>query len=443
MGCFVQLVQVSIQYFKYETVSQVLQMPKRMFVPSNINFCPRFTDILDWERITNETGMTMRRDYDDMSHNLLTIDQIFKYTPSNESAIQSCKLRGRDGTLFSFSGAECMQKFTVTKFFMQEYICYLIMMRNRNAIRMHDMTTSLTGQYVVSVANLSDQFKNAEYGLVVLSRNTVPTISRHFSATIRIRNVTRGKTESNRIYMRARSQSATLLPKPYDTGCMDVPYKLPIACKKNCLIQKYAKIDRVPAEEILLKPYPHRPLSEQDLDNVTARNYVAAAKKECQQKCHVIPCKTSYGFTTVMQSSDDMITFRASELTPCEPDTESFSQPKMEFIEYFSFMGGCMGLWFGFSVHQIDPVVWIIAIRKQWMRQRKKRTNAKNTGAGQESSSFHSSQRRASKFVSHAPPLSQDHAKSFWYSRNHPAPWTMSRSFASHGHRIKYDWNFG
>lgn len=157
IGFLYQVSEVSKQYFKYETDTLFILISEEYmyFFPSNINSCPRFVDILDRDRVYNETRIMIPRVHDDNEsyavEGLLTMEQILEYTPDNETVIASCRLREVYNSISILSGKECMKRLTVIEFFMQEYICYLIMLRNRTKHRKFDITTSTVGHYEINV----------------------------------------------------------------------------------------------------------------------------------------------------------------------------------------------------------------------------------------------------------------------------------------------------
>lgn len=242
-GFLYQVSLVSEHYFKYETVTQVHQTPRDSLRPGNIVFCPRYLDIVDKDRVFNETGIQLRRIVDSTDsyemEGLLTVEQVYNYTPAAETAMSGCALRGPNNRIVSYKGKECQDLWNVTKFFTQEYMCYLMILKDRKYVPLYDITTSSVGQYIVSVVYMSDEFASAEFGTAVMAKNTVPTVSRHYSRSFHIRNLSDGTLRTNRVNMRAKFQVSLRLEKPYDTMCVNVSYKVPIFCVKECLIAKY------------------------------------------------------------------------------------------------------------------------------------------------------------------------------------------------------------
>lgn len=122
-GFSYQVYRVSNHYFRYETVTQVQQEPRELMKPGNINFCPRYIDLVDKDRVYNETGIRLRRiqsvkDAYDME-GLLRVEQVFKYTPEPNQVVQECRLRGDHNLLLSFSGKRCQNWLNITKYMTQ------------------------------------------------------------------------------------------------------------------------------------------------------------------------------------------------------------------------------------------------------------------------------------------------------------------------------------
>ena len=91
-GFLTQLTQVSLQYFKYRTTTQVTLWtpPETAFHATAL--CISYHDILDEERLYNETGIQWKK-WDSLKEaseleTQLTVEQIFRFTPEPIGIIQ-------------------------------------------------------------------------------------------------------------------------------------------------------------------------------------------------------------------------------------------------------------------------------------------------------------------------------------------------------------------
>lgn len=81
-----QTAMISELYFGYKVVSGMKKRIPETVSTECINFCTRYTDLLDFERLNRETGRDWKYsiDFDDIIkyHHELKISEILNYTPS-------------------------------------------------------------------------------------------------------------------------------------------------------------------------------------------------------------------------------------------------------------------------------------------------------------------------------------------------------------------------
>ena len=101
-GFCAQVIQVSVLYFEYRTTTQVELDQHDLLVLHSIHLCIRHYDILDRKRLAAETGYHMPAivDLDDAvaEESVLTLDQIFRYTPSPQEVTSACFFRSSNLT---------------------------------------------------------------------------------------------------------------------------------------------------------------------------------------------------------------------------------------------------------------------------------------------------------------------------------------------------------
>lgn len=342
-----------------------------------LNFCPRYIDLLDYDRVFNETGVKLRRikSYKDRrgTEGLLTIKQIFDYTPSESETVAKCVIRDqRTYKMVEYNQTECFKRLIITKYFTQQYMCYFLVIKDRSLMRMEAITKSTIGAYMVWEIFFTERFATVEHAMAVTSQTTIPTISRHYSSTFNIRNLTTGELQSNVISMRSRAITITTLPKPYDTACLDINFNVPIFCHLKCLSDQYVKFGRAPATELIEEKLELKPLADRDLKNKSLDEKVEKIKKECRKKCSVNACNAKYGFTLVQLSRDPNYVLSMSELTPLYLDFLASAKPGMVMVEYFSFLMSCFGAWFGMSFLTLDPFSWKSMFQEQFVTVKQK-----------------------------------------------------------------------
>lgn len=358
-GFLFQVYKVSDQYFRYETVTNVKEKERTEFTPSSTIFCVRYADLIDNYRVFKETGIRLERVKNKRDayrmEGLLTVDQIFKYTPDPQDSIKSCLFRQEDNDLKFMNRSQCYEIFNVTKYFTQEFICYLFYPLQRSLLDSYSIFTASISPFLVYRLVLSQDFKNAEYGTIIMDREKYPYSSRHHTTTLKIRNLTSGEISSNMFNMRTMRIKSISLPAPYDTKCDNVYYTTPITCQIKCVTKGFRRIDRVPSEEFSMLPIDLRPVSQRDLENKTTGDYVLGVREECDRKCKSNPCTFYHAFTYTSKSKDTNEVLVIEKLSPGEPDFIWSTHPSMMLIEYFSFVAGCICAWFGLSFMKVNP----------------------------------------------------------------------------------------
>ena len=187
LGFLVQITQVSMQYFAYRTTTQVfLKHPIKMPFHT-ISLCARYAEILDTERLFQETGIKWKnwknlKDALDLE-TCLTIEQIFKYTPKNENIIDECTYRENDFTFVVRNGSECESAFKIHKYFTQEYICYAFEFRNETEINRVATAQSTFNQFMIFEIFLNKKFEKANRVNIVTFFGDYPYYSRDYSAS--------------------------------------------------------------------------------------------------------------------------------------------------------------------------------------------------------------------------------------------------------------------
>ena len=111
----------------------------------------------------------------------------------------------------------------------------------------------------------------------------------------------------------------------------------------------------LPGSEILLYPYPLKTVSETEKRDPEMQSKVDSFEKTCQKKCYSNRCHFAISITSSVPSRKSSASLGFSVNTAKQPDLYSKSLPIMTFIQYFSFVMGCFGLWFGISFLSFDP----------------------------------------------------------------------------------------
>ncbi|KAI1281874.1 hypothetical protein HDE_13219 [Halotydeus destructor] len=129
IGLSFQIKLVADYYFKYATVTEIMAViPTKLYVP-DLSLCIRYVDIFNMTRYTADTNITiadnLKQDYFTRVQNTVTIADIFHYTPNENEIFDSCLMRYSNSYNYERkNGARCYDEFNVTKYYIQEYLCY-------------------------------------------------------------------------------------------------------------------------------------------------------------------------------------------------------------------------------------------------------------------------------------------------------------------------------
>ena len=365
-GCFIQVTQVSVQYFSFTTTSGVAFRMVLSLQRHAVSLCIRYMDILDTDRLLQETGIHVLP-VNNLSDALreesrLTIRQIFEYTPPADHLIGACTFRPNPWTMKpSRNRTTCNQRFEVSKFFMQEFVCYRVREDVTVGLRVHHVTRAVFSRQRVYTILLNDTlFAKIRMAVPIVFSQTgvdlLPYASRDHAPTLPLLSSRDGKRRMVKRFDFAMlipsDVAVNLLPSPYDTHCR--PFTQFTPKRIQCLIQGLHPMDRVPANEILKSPFPLKAVSTRDLKNRTLGPAIMSVYKACEKMFDIRICDDEFTVTQPIVSLDQFAPFGFALLTPTTPDLIITTQPTMLFVEYFCLICSCFGTWFGVSFLSID-----------------------------------------------------------------------------------------
>lgn len=376
IGFMVQFLQVSLLYFEYKTRTLVELTSPVIIKPHHLAVCVRFYEILDQERLQKETGIDMKRTQtrDDAlrKEDRLTVAQIFEYTPQAEEFISECFIRPDNWQIRESSGKDCYNFFMVRRFFYLNYMCYSVKETLNRSLTLQAVTqTPLMQQRILGVT-LGPKFRAANVVMPMAFRKDTPYDSRDYSPLLpdlKLRNSSEFK--HNVIDVFASDTTFHGLEPPYDTACVDNIN--PPVCMKACMIHNFAAFDRLPHIEMLYKRWDKRALSIRDINNVTMLSMATVAFNECKPKCMLTECESSHSRTAARLELDEGPDVKVLLLTSTDSDITITAQPTMTFIEYFSFVAGCFGTWFGLSFLSLNPLNFLLKRMKKKHEERNRR----------------------------------------------------------------------
>lgn len=145
------------------------------------------------------------------------------------------------------------------------------------------------------------------------------------------------------------------LESPYDTKCTNRLAKQMFKCNLKCQLEHYDPGSKIPTIEIISEPIDYKRLVSSDLEDPLTLANMDHVMKECRKRCSFDACTYSYTKTSVQTRNISDVNLAFSVRTANDPDMISLTVAAYPFVEFFSFLCGCFGIWFGVSFLSIDP----------------------------------------------------------------------------------------
>lgn len=353
VGFVVQAVQVSYEYFQFTTTTHVSFNKPERIEKHSLAVCIRFSDILDKERLFRETGIRLKHPLDLASaiqqEDSLTVDQVFEYTPNANETIVKCTHRPEDWTIVTHHGSKCRTIFTVRKFFMLEFMCYIVAEKSEIRLWFDSVSRSTFAKGSVYTVYLNTSLNGMNRMSPIAFRGQLPLISRDHSQVFSAMNSSSGKPQYAYMTVTPSDLDLYLLPSPYNTHCRHATETEIDDCRRECLVRAYAHFSRVPGYEVLTERYKLKPLATKDVMDRVTGPVIRQKHHSCESRCSKRECHNSYTVTKARYRMTDAPTIGFSLAAPIEPKVIITTHPTMRFIEYFCLMCSCFGTWFGLS----------------------------------------------------------------------------------------------
>ena len=235
-------------------------------------------------------------------------------------------------------------------------MCYMFKPLLKEHLRLTSITRSNYYQFIMNSAVLNKYFKESYIVNTIATLDGLPTTSRDFSVVTFLKQSIHVKVKMYNDFDIFTSDLRVIrLPPPYDTRCL---YRLSDEmhdCKKKCQLQAFADSDAVPTNEIITEPLDKKVLGSKNMKTAADDDKIADVNARCRKNCYFNPCSQFYTKTSVMPRLNNHSGLGFSTRTSYEPDITTEFVASSTFVEFFSFLCGCFGIWFGVSFLSIDP----------------------------------------------------------------------------------------
>lgn len=399
LGFWYQVYEICDIYFAYEVTSELtLTVPDALHM-SDLSLCFKYIEIFDLERYNRIHGPTdgqpLFRKTDNLTNvqylqTLFTVRQLFEFTPSEENVLSECIVRNPG--YYSYRRlfeSNCSNMFEVSKFFIQEFICYrfkLIINDGQHQFRNPAYALTYPNSLFILTLNTTNFMESDSIKAIVHASESYPTRSVAFSPVIfREYNRTTKQADFNYFDLTYMYIVHDRLPYPYTTDCRDYSSdKLDnrLACVNNCLRDAcIAAFNKIPFTVITSTPDDIKPISPLDIANETFSVQLRAIEKECIGKCSKMDCNERYAVTKVTSQPDNgEIQFVVN--VPREPSYRVSYRAIMKMVEFLTYVFSCVGTWFGLSVISLSPPHLITQLKRRQRRNAMKKRIREHGGHG-------------------------------------------------------------
>ncbi|KAI1303599.1 hypothetical protein HDE_02173 [Halotydeus destructor] len=379
VGLTWQVTDISIIYFEYRILTELLiEIPSTIVVP-DLSICARYTDLIDDAQLNraHNTSLVkqMSAQYIRTVQRMATVEDIFHFTPlADENVFKSCLERTVDDYNFYNTTPEgCYRKFDVTKFVFQEYLCYNFHRRQPTVYRYRDLAYAILHPGMVYAVELNtSHFATADLVKgVVHSSDALPYKSMALTRGIdRGVDLTTGRAKFNYFKMAYSMVFTSLLPRPYASQCLN---RSSSACFRDCLqIATQSKYNKLPFTSILPKPVKARILNVFDLKNESVSADIIKMEGICIGACAEPACNDDYTLTSFViteggRNDVPWMTFEVS--LPTWPTFTVNAKPRMMVNDFIVYAVSCVGTWYGLSVFDFNPAHMGQALRRKMAPQ--------------------------------------------------------------------------
>lgn len=392
VGCSYQLVEVLRSYFSFNITSQVvIEFPSEINIPS-FSACFRFPDIMDLKTFNRKYHQKIARNHGIVSdkdirlmESIIVKRDIFELTPSEKEEIFStCLTRSNvDYSLNRQNATVCRTLFKVTRFTVDEFICFMFEPRPVLKYSKERISSSLSYSNVLYYVTLNWKLFNiSQYmKLVVHSAGTPP-----FTSVGLVDGFWR-KTKNESIPAMTYFQldyaliKLQLLPTPYTTDCKNYSRN---SCLKNCTKSLGVRaFNKLPFSVIGTNPKDNGELTFIDLNDIANKTFAEKLTKvefRCLDICRKSSCKTDFSLTNNVKAHSEELKFELD--VPVDPFVEIINLPQLKFNDFLILSLSLIGFWLGLSISNLNPKYYFDHLDTFCLR---KRTNARSGIVGKRS----------------------------------------------------------
>ena len=373
-GLIWQLYLVSNIYFSYKVTTKLqIEFPE-VLAPQSTSFCVRNTDVLQFDRLNQQTGRNwsyaadgdLIRKYQEE----LTINEFFEFTPEVHQVISKIVFR-KKGTYERFvrTGASINETFSITKYVYLEYICFRMWDRTASSMTFRSLAVTPTNPGMIYEIYLSE----------AMIRSNIIKISTHGRGNYPFRSLSvcpvmrrqydhaTGSFMYNMYTIYQVRITVDLLKPPFETMCLnyrDIGIDSDAHCIQSCIRKKtMQRYNMIPFGVIVNETLKGE---EKDLklvsNNNVANEIFGKEQLDIEEECGSVICsrkdcnvRTAITMVTQLMNTDvPVIGIRMN--VPSDPWISVSSSPTLDLVEFLTYAMSCVSTWTGLSIMFAEPV---------------------------------------------------------------------------------------
>ena len=348
-----QLFNVIHHYFLFQTTTEFEYILDPLVDIPTLGFCFEYKDILDIYGVepteANYHQLFLGRDSTLFN---MTPKQLLDSNAATDKLIDGCYLRHWKSRFKWFhyrNGSQCLQHFSVEKFFSNNKLCYKMQIRKwREETYQSDIKLLLTNPNIIYAIILSSKVHLPDK-LYVFTKFFDTSLSVEFPVRIYTSDMQNNIISlSNQVYV------FSMLPAPYDTYCEETWSRA--ECLEACTSKVLSRYNRISYGGTENRTLDMRFLSYSDLLNGSVNEMWRQTELLCDKKCWRNSCH--FVITTTFFEDrfpvNGMRNVLAIDL-PSHPKVMMDAYPVMTLYQFMYEILCCFSFWLGVSLIDLKP----------------------------------------------------------------------------------------
>lgn len=338
------LVYVSLRFFAFDTETNIGFYTPVYVVSPNLSLC------FDLSTIVSDNHKLILDEHYPRYLGLLD-QQILQLVPRTNDVLKDCAFRDFETEEIenAVNASECSSIFTIQRYRMQGYMCYLFQLNKHNTFSFHSLAFALHEQRLLYKLAIDYPLNKGHVVAPILHLDELADVDRIF-----MKELFPSNTTNELFYLDYDLYEIYRLPHPYTTKCGPDPR---LRCIYNCINQIFAMKGFSPSTGLSRETTGKSDLLLRVADYSDAKKAVEMLKMWnetrpiCSKLCKSEACKQQLVITYASAPFENKVHKLSFHVTTFKnPIYKVVYSVKLSFIEYITQCFSLSGIWLGFSV---------------------------------------------------------------------------------------------